>query len=469
MIDAEIAAEIVGLVPHWYRAECGPEKYSIKIGQHREFFYNHRKLTPRLEEFLTIVQRRMKDIQLNYFDVFPGLVDVLLESLVLEWLRLHSQRTNWTKLMKYLEELSSRTFENQPVALNLILRQGQGEGDITQTHLQKVFDQLASSPLSFLVVDPDLRFIDYGEVSWSRVTGELSHKFYPELLHPIHCVLEDEDLSAHLTSQGDLIFMNKDGLLAARRKRKWKIYDVRTFKNGLAQCMGKATVGANLFEIVFDLSFARYGSLLIYDPRHQLRDRLLNRQCIVFPGWKDDGKTNGNGNGNSNGNGSVNGNGNGHAANGVLVCAASSNGHAVNGNGSSNGHLADGNGRAASGKPSGNGSPVASIACQDLIARSVMDLGLGEGVAALKRKRRLIELARVDGAVIFDDQHLLAVGAIIKSHPDVGSQLGARTTAAKSAYLWGAHPVKVSSDGDVTIYFKSRKGSESCDAVMHFL
>jgi hypothetical protein len=219
--------------------------------------------------------------------------------------------------------------------------------------------------------------------------------------------------------------MNKDGLLAARRKRKWKIYDVRTFKNGLAQCMGKATVGANLFEIVFDLSFAHYGSLLVYDPRHQIRDRILNRQSIIFPGWKDDAKANG---------------------------------------------RTNGNGGAAGERPgAGDALPAASIPCQDLIARSVMDLGLGQGVEALKRKRRLIELARVDGAVVFDDQHLLAVGAIIRSHPDVGSQLGARTTAAKSAYLWGAHPVKVSSDGDVTIYFKSRKGSNSCDAAMHFL
>ena len=192
--------------------------------------------------------------------------------------------------------------------------------------------------------------------------------------------------------------------------------------------MGKATVGANLFEIVFDLSFARYGSLLVYDPRHQIRERILNQQSIVFPGWKDDGKTNGNG------------------------LAAGGNGQATNGK-----------------SAAGAASPRASIACQDLIARSLMDLGLGEGVGALKRKRRLIELARVDGAVVFDDQHLLAVGAIIRAHPDVGSQLGARTTAAKSAYLWGAHPVKVSSDGDVTIYFKSRKGSDCCDAVMHFL
>ena len=67
------------------------------------------------------------------------------------------------------------------------------------------------------------------------------------------------------------------------------------------------------------------------------------------------------------------------------------------------------------------------------------------------------------------DDHLLAVGAIIESHPEVGNQLGARATAARSAYLWGAHPVKISSDGDVTIYFKSRDGDAECDAVMQFL
>ena len=78
-------------------------------------------------------------------------------------------------------------------------------------------------------------------------------------------------------------------------------------------------------------------------------------------------------------------------------------------------------------------------------------------------------MACVDGAVVFDDHHLLAVGALIRSHPSVGNQLGARTTAARSAYLWGARPIKVSSDGDVTVYFKSRNGEQECDAVMNFL
>ena len=94
---------------------------------------------------------------------------------------------------------------------------------------------------------------------------------------------------------------------------------------------------------------------------------------------------------------------------------------------------------------------------------------MGKKAGSLKRKRRLIEMTCVDGAVIFDDHHLLAVGALVRSHPSVGNQLGARTTAARSAFLWGGHPIKVSSDGDVTVYFRSRDDEQQCDAVMNFL
>ena len=105
-----------------------------------------------------------------------------------------------------------------------------------------------------------------------------------------------------------------------------------------------------------------------------------------------------------------------------------------------------------------------------MIGDSIADISVGRKAGSLRRKRRLIEMSGVDGAVVFDDDHLLAVGALIRSHPNVGNQLGARVTAARSAYLWGGRPIKVSSDGDVTIYFKSRSGREhSCDAMMHSL
>jgi hypothetical protein len=400
--EAEVGHEIIRLVPHWYEAECGPEEYSIPIGSHNGRFFNHCQLTTNLKVFLSRICARTRELPLQHFIQLPSLIDVLLESCAIEWLRIHSSMTDWTRLIKYLETVARRTYENQPVSLNLVIRAGEGKGDITDPYFQKFLDRLASSSFSYFALDPDLRLIEYGEVEWARVS-DANAKFHPEFLHPIHTIMEESDLSAHLTAQGDLIIMNKAGLLAARRQRKWKVYDVRTFRNSIAHCLGNYNVGANLIEVVFDLSFRRQGALLVYDPEHRIRDHILNSESIVFPGWLEGGET----------------------------------------------------------------SPFE--VGQRLIARSMEPIAVGKKAGSLKKKRRLTEMACADGAVVFDDNQLLAVGALIRSHPSVGSQLGARTTAARSSYLWGAHPIKISSDGDVTIYFKSRNDEQECDAVMHFL
>jgi len=287
--------------------------------------------------------------------------------------------------------------------LNLVIQAGKGMGDVTQPNVQKFLDRLGSSLFSFLAVDHNLHLIEYGAVEWSQIRNADSPQFYPEFLHPIHSILALGELCAHLTLQGDLILMDRNGLLAARRRRKWKLYDTPTFTDSLAYCLGSAAVVANLLEIILDLSFRRRGALLIYDPKHQIHSHILNRESIVFPGWRTD----------------------------VSVEAVADSGQAV-------------------------------------IAPSLRDLAIGRNVELLKRKWRLIELANVDGALVFDDDRILAAGAIIEPHPSAGDQLGARKTAACSAYLWGVSPVNVSSDGDVTVYFKSRGHGEECDAVMQF-
>ena len=60
---------------------------------------------------------------------------------------------------------------------------------------------------------------------------------------------------------------------------------------------------------------------------------------------------------------------------------------------------------------------------------------------------------------------------MIKSHDDVSDHPGARTTAANSAFLFGGIPVKVSSDGDITILFRSLgpSGSPEVEARIDFL
>ena len=288
VIEAEIGHEIIRLVPHWYEAECGPECHSIPIGKHTAHFYHHAPLTPDLQIFLEKISARTSELPLHYFTQLPSLIDVLLESLTVEWLRLHCSLVDWPKLIKYLETLARRTSENQPIPLNLIIRAGIGSGDITETYLQKFLDRLASSQFSYLTVDPDLALIDYGEVEWAQVRNPAAQKFYPEFLHPIHSVMAEGDISAHLTAQGDVIILNKAGLLAARRHRKWKIYDVTTFRDSLSYCLGNHHVGSNLFDMIFDLSFRRHGALLVYDPQHSIRDRILNSESIISPRWRPD-------------------------------------------------------------------------------------------------------------------------------------------------------------------------------------
>ena len=86
-----------------------------------------------------------------------------------------------------------------------------------------------------------------------------------------------------------------------------------------------------------------------------------------------------------------------------------------------------------------------------------------------RMKRVFLELAGLDGAVIFDARDVLAFGAMIQTHPNATNQQGARTTAALSAYHWGALPVKVSADGEAKCYFTSiSKDQERCSAVLDF-
>jgi len=411
--EAEIGREIIRLVPHWYEAQCGPEKHFISIGSsYTAHFYNHGKLSANLSELLATIRARVEQIPVDRFLEYAGATDVLTESFATEWLRMQSREPDWVKLIKYLESVSRRTSENLPVALTLLVRPGAGVGDITQPHLQKFFDRLAASPSTFtyLAVDADLHLMNYGSVEWSHINNATSCKFYPEFLHPIHSVMDDTDLVAHLTPHGDLVIMDMDGVLATKRKKKWRLYDTRQFKSSLAYCLGNRNVAANLVEVVFDLSFKRQGALLIYDPDHRILERVLNPVSILNPE------------------------------------------NVVSPPGKSNGHVLPN-------RPCG----------QVLIGSSIEDIAIGKRPGSLKRKRQLVELACIDGAIVFDDTNLLAVGALIRSHPDAGSQLGARITAAKSAYLWGAHPIAVSSDGDVTVHFQSRNGEQRCDAVMNFL
>ena len=90
--EEEIGREIIRLVPQWYEAACGPEEHSIPVGKSSASFFHHSPLTPNLAALLDKICPRTRELQLERFKDYPGIIDILVESFAVEWLRMHPGR-----------------------------------------------------------------------------------------------------------------------------------------------------------------------------------------------------------------------------------------------------------------------------------------------------------------------------------------------------------------------------------------
>ena len=398
MDDRMALAAVLDMVPNWYGADVGPVRYDLRLGGEVLEFWGHRRPTPALRRFIEVVRHDIEGV-VSRLDPFADVVavDLLQEYFALEWLSIVAPDIAWQAVLDYSRTCMLRTYENAEVSFNLVIREGAGEHRITDATAQKILDPLAASLRTYFEVDTDLRITGYDEISWDDVEDERDYAFAPEFLRPFVCVLQGGEHSVHQTSRGDLVIMNHEGLIAAKRKGRWKIYDVATLKNSITDALGQYRIGANLFETCFDLSFRRHGALLIYDPMQDVIENVVNVESCFHRGEQTD------------------------------------------------------------------------------IARKMLEPSVGNlSMRALEREERkkllLLELASIDGAVIFDDDSILAVGAMVRTHQAVPGEAGARTTAARSAFLFGGRPVKISSDGEIAIYFSSSDGEgERADASLEFL
>jgi hypothetical protein len=396
MTPQETFSTLIKLVPHWYQAEHGPYRFDANHGDEAFHFFSQRNLTPDLSTFW----RSMKSSLPKYIEQAQSgsasVVECVQESLVERWLKSKDGLADWKKVISYVRFLLNRTSENLPVAVNLVIDTESGEDDLTSPSLSKFIDQIASSPFTYLRCDRLMRLLAYEEIPWASVTDPISYTFHPEFLHPFHCVLNSSPtakFSIHVTRNRDVVIMDKEGILAARRKGEWRVYDVCTFKNSIGDAMRGYWLGANLFGVLFDLSFKRHGALLISDPDHLVVNHIVNKDSLL---------------------------------------------------------------------------ENAEAGPRRKITASIKDLAIGMGSGVRNHRRLLAELASIDGAVVFDRNNVLAIGAVIEPHPGVGSHVGTRTTAAHSALRWGGIPAKVSSDGDVTIYFESQGEGGSSKAEIQF-
>lgn len=389
-MKGHIGKHLASMVPQWYASQIGNNRYTIKVDSHDHHFYSARPLTPGLNAFLTLMNASLPHLVQTSLVQRPSFVSLLQEHYAIEWLASQASRINWRSAIDYLNRVAARTYENRQVSLNVVFSEGEGSDHIGKDKWQKIIDQLGASPFTYIRLSPAMKFLSYEQVSWNNIKDS-TQCFYPPFLRPIHSILKKSEASAHVTNNGDIVIMDRGGLLASKRKGSWKIYDVMSLRDCIADHVSDQWIGANLFEVIFDLSFRRHGALLVYDPKRKVLPRVANKDSII------------------------------------------SNPNSKSG--------------------------------QRLIAPAIRNISLGSKGGAFNNRRLLAEVASVDGAVIFDQNEVLAFGAVIPPHKKVGSQLGARSTAARSAMYHGGVPIKISSDGEITLHFLTNIEGEREDRI----
>lgn len=100
---------------------------------------------------------------------------------------------------------------------------------------------------------------------------------------------------------------------------------------------------------------------------------------------------------------------------------------------------------------------------RQMLAPRIRSIQMRETSHRLRKKRLFLEIAAVDGALIFDERQILAFGAMIEFHPNLADFSGARSAAAQSAFLWGGHSFKVSADGDITVLFRDKSSGGNAE------
>ncbi|MGI5940278.1 MAG: hypothetical protein ACOX8V_06285 [Thermoleophilia bacterium] len=399
--DAEILIRsIVKTVPEWYVARTGPVRHEIRSKAGSFSFYSMVPHRTGHQQIVDYAERKVDD----WLAAMPSpptrsFLASVRERLALEWLSFHEPAVAWNRLFSYLDMLSYRVHENRPVTRNLVIRPGQhGSIPIDEPGVQSVLDPLAGRPQTYFLLDHEGRYVDYDEAAYCAHEDAQGYSLYPEFLQPLKAQLGQGDYLMHLTATRDLIVLGHEGMLAARRRGGWYIYDVVGLRQDVSTSLGDRRLDANLFGVLLDLSYRRHGALLVYDPEWHVLDWIINADEAVIGGREPRGDQ---------------------------------------------GHR--------------------------MLAQAVKNIDMTDTGLTRRKHRLLLEIASLDGAVLFDDEGILAFGAMIRAHPNVGGYTGARTTAMHSAYLWGGRPIKVSTDGEITIPFRSQGPTDSCEAELTFL
>lgn len=399
---------VVDMVPQWFLANQGRFSYELTCGPSELTFFATRELAGLMAEFYSTARYELDQIKLDLpYAATPTEVEFFQSKLALWWLnRAGSPMVAWKKLMAYGEALRYRTYENSPVVLNLLIADEHG-GTTDITDLGEIQK----------VMDPLASSLDVYQVVDKDIR-------YLDYLQVLHSQISDDGFNRCPTFLRPVTCRLGSQDFSFHRTQRGDIIIVDY--NGILASWRKGRwyiydttalifTLEDVFEIVGKTTTGSWMPNDLLDIAFDLSYKRHGALLIYDPYNK-------------------------------VISRVSNEGSKL------------------------IGSPNSSDGARQMLRNSVERIRIGGATVDDRQRKLLLEIASMDGAVIFNDEQVLAFGAMIKPHSLAKHSFGARSTAAYSARCWGGYPMKVSADGDISILFKSGspKQRSRCDAQLTF-
>lgn len=265
--------------------------HDIKLNGENFVFYSVRNLTPIVYKFLDYIEA-----------VSSGLCGISLcsvelekecvrRTLALKWIQMKYDikldDNKWREIIDYILFISSRTYENLPSSINMIINMDEsGKENIKDIKEIKILDVLATANYSYIEVDSNLNIIKYDCIDVGEIETKQHYSDIPDYLLPYKQYIsnsdETEKIGVSLSRNGDIVIYNGVDLILSIRKNHWTIYDNSNLKNTIGDLVKASySVGCNIYDLIWNLSYKRHGALIIVSDLEHASRHIINKESII--------------------------------------------------------------------------------------------------------------------------------------------------------------------------------------------
>lgn len=405
MNESFVLDAVIEAVPQWYQGSQAPWMDELCLKAERRTICAHIAPSPQLGALLCFIKDNLAGWHTFLGNpVSPTRTAALRKAITLEWLRLTDESVDWPLLLAYMEYLKDRTHENCAVSCNLLIV----PEEVKKNTVESGLDTLGTSgkvesstqggvDITSLHAHKTMDLLANSDRVYFKVDPSLRFLGYEEISWDQVREAQDYTYSvdflhffSHAVAEGNyLAHLTKQREIVILGKKGL----LATERHNRWHVYNSSALRSSMVDIFADRNVAYNLFELISDLSYKRHGALL-----VYDPYHTVVK---------------------EVINRESVFA-----------------------------PEGTPDEV-----HLMLAPVAEQISLGHSSRGGVKKRIFMEWANLDGAVIFDADRILAFGAMIRTHPDAGGVVGARTTAALSAYLDGGTTVKISADGDAYILF----------------